>query len=82
MTEINFGNTKGARMAQSEKLTNYEKIMSMSIDEMAELINCIDAEGIVDKICRAVNIKNDCDSTDTNVCVKFIKQWLESEVSE
>ena len=56
-------------------MTNYDRIKDMNIDEMAEYFN-----GIFD----CSNCPNDmflCESKGS-VCTKYIKQWLESEVSE
>ena len=55
--------------------TNYDRIKAMSMEEMAEYFN-----GIFD----CSNCPNDmflCES-EGSVCTKYIKQWLESEVSE
>ena len=54
-------------------MTNYERIKSMSIDEMA---------GYFNEIFDCRNCPNDmflCESKG-DVCTKYIKQWLESEV--
>ena len=67
-------------MARDERLTNFEKIKSLSIDEMAKMINKFDYSGITDKICLAVNPKQNCDTEDTNQCIDCIKKWLLSEV--
>ena len=56
-----------------DKITNYDRIRSMSIDEMA---------GYFNEIFDCRNCPNDmflCESNG-NVCTKYIKQWLESEV--
>ena len=56
-------------------MTNYERIKSMSIDEMADYFN---------EIFDCCNCPNDmflCESNG-NVCTKYIKHWLESEVKE
>ena len=56
-------------------ITNYDRIKAMNIDEMADYFN-----GIFD----CFNCPKDaflCESKGS-VCTKYIKQWLESEVSE
>ena len=53
-------------------MTNYERIKSMSIDEMAGYFN-----GIFD-CCNCPNDMFLCESNG-NVCTKHIKHWLESE---
>lgn len=56
-------------------MTNYDRIKAMSVEEMADYFN-----GIFD----CSNCPNDmflCESKDS-VCTKYIKQWLEQEVSE
>ena len=56
-------------------MTNYDRIKAMNIDEMADYFN-----GIFD----CSNCPNDmflCESKGS-VCTKYIKQWLEQEVSE
>ena len=55
-----------------DKITNYERIRNMSVDEMAEYLN-----GIFD-CCNCPNDMFLCESNG-NVCTKYIKQWLESE---
>ena len=55
-------------------MTNYERIKSMSVEEMADYFN---------EIFDCCNCPNDmflCESNG-NVCTKYIKQWLESEAS-
>ena len=56
-------------------VTQFDRIKAMNIDEMAEHFN-----GIFD----CSNCPNDmflCESKGS-VCTKYIKQWLEQEVSE
>ena len=56
-------------MNEVEKITNFEKIKAMNIDEMAEFLKserCMDA----------------CFGMDWNQCKEMLKQWLESEVRE
>ena len=56
-------------------MTNYDRIKAMSVEEMADYFN-----GIFD----CSNCPNDmflCES-EGSVCTKYIKQWLEQEVSE
>ena len=65
----------GKRKRRMQIMTNYEKIKAMSIDEMADYLN---------EIFDCSNCPNDmflCESKG-NVCTKYIKQWLEQEVSE
>lgn len=56
-------------------MNNFEKIKAMNIDEMAELI---------DKI--SLNCEKACAITyctgNQNLCLEYIKLWLESEVRE
>ena len=82
-----FGNTKGARMMQGEKLTNFERIKSMSVDELAEFI---ENEDNLYKFCN----KKYCDvyaedgsckaikAGEKGYCVKAAKNWLESEAED
>ena len=59
----------------SKVQTNYDRIRNMTVEEMADYFN-----GIFD----CSNCPNDmflC-AGKGNVCTKYIKQWLESEVSE
>ncbi len=59
-----------------------KKIKSMSVEEMADMINKIDCEGgLLDRICVAANPEQNCDSVDCN-CVLCIIKWLKSEVSD
>ena len=51
-------------------MTNFEKIEQMSIEEMAEFI----ADEFKCPNCDRVRVYN------CNVCVSYIKRWLESEV--
>lgn len=55
-------------------MTNYERIKSMSIDEMADYFN---------EIFDCTNCPNDMYLCESNgyVCTKYIKRWLESEVN-
>ena len=57
---------------EKKKMTNYEKIKQMSIDDMARFF---------DKIFDCHNCPNDTYScgSNGNVCTKQIKEWLESE---
>ena len=57
------------------EMTNYERIKSMSIDEMADYFN---------EIFDCCNCPNDMFLCEGNgyVCTKYIKQWLESEVEK
>ena len=90
MTGINGlqKNTKGARMARGEKLTNYEKIKSMSVDEMAEFLEDEDnlaTQYCNKKCCVYFEDNGDCKAykaVKRNSCVQAVKQWLESEVEE
>ena len=45
-TEGIFKNTKGARMMQGEKLTNFENIKGMTGDELAEFLENEDRQSI------------------------------------
>lgn len=55
-------------------MTNYERIKSMSIDEMTDYFN---------EIFDCPNCPNDMYLCESNgyVCTKYIKRWLESEVN-
>ena len=53
-------------------MNNYERIKSMSIDEMAKWITTM-----VNFDCHDCNILERCDD-----CFNMNKQWLESEVRE
>lgn len=53
-----------------DKMTNYERIKNMSIDEMAELISkgeCYCCKQTTDQFCGEM------------ACEQGVKQWLESE---
>lgn len=82
-----FGNTKGARMMHGEKLTNFERVKSMSVDELAEFIENEDllfaycnpkyCEGYEkDGSCKAIKVG------EKSCCVKAAKNWLESEAED
>jgi hypothetical protein len=62
------------------KMTNYDRIKSMSVDEMAEFMAKLDD---CEKYC-AFTKDEKCNATGTEpfVCVKGCKQWLLQEVSE
>ena len=61
-----------------DKTTNYDRIRSMSIDEMAEAlektVHC--KFQIACKIC----CNDNCKVENKRECISKIKQWLESEV--
>ncbi len=59
---------------EEKKQTNFEKIKSMSIDEMARLLMC-PAEYDLD-----FNKKCNCNGEMNKDCNACCKQWLESEV--
>lgn len=60
-------------------MTNYDRIKSMSVEEMAAFIN--HCENVP---CQCCNYKgNLCgDGTDTEMCKNEISEWLNSEVEE
>ena len=61
-------------------MTHFEKIKSMSVEEMADMINKIDCEGgLLDRICVAANPEKNCDTENCN-CISCIIKWLKSEV--
>ena len=82
-----YKNTKGARMARGEKLTNFEKIKSMSIEEMAEFI---ENEDNVFQFCRKEYCyyhkeNGDCEAFKNGIkggCVEAAIKWLKSEIAE
>lgn len=60
-----------------EKLSNYDRIRNMSIDEMAEIISKNDK---CERFC-AFTKNGKCDSYgDAETCPLGVKLWLESEV--
>ena len=62
-------------------MTNYEKIKTMSVEEMAEYLSCLKLG--CDTICVAAElwgIKNHTEESCCSSCVQAIKAWLESEV--
>ena len=67
-------------------MTNHERIKAMSVDEMANLINCCFCTDSSDFIpCKTCFIRKLCDEmnknyTKTEINIEKIKQWLESEV--
>ena len=66
-------------------MTNYERIKAMSVEEMADFINCCFCTAssdyascktcFIEKLCEEMN--QDC--MQTRIEKKMIKQWLESE---
>ena len=58
-------------------MTNYERIKNMSVEEMAKAIN---NETNTCKLC----VRSECTFciNAEHSCVHYIKQWLESEVTE
>ena len=56
-------------------MTNYDKIKAMNIDGLADYLN-----GIFD--CSNCPIDMFLCESKGSVCTKYIKQWLEQEVSE
>lgn len=66
-------------------ITNYERIKAMSVDEMAELINCCFCTSSSDYIpCKTCFIKDLCEKLNSDYMTMStdkaqIKQWLESE---
>ena len=54
-------------------MNNFEKIKSMSVDEMAEFIKCGDCYYCPARWCED-------DELNDESCTKKLKQWLESEV--
>ena len=59
---------------QNEKLTNFQRIKSMSLDEMAEFIN----NSI--EHCEQICISSTC--AFHRECISGIKQWLQEESEE
>lgn len=59
-------------------MTHFEKIKSMSVEEMAVMIDKIGCEGgwLLGRVCVAVNPEQNCD------CISCIIKWLKSEVIE
>ena len=70
------------------QITNYDRIKSMSVDELAEFLE--DEDNLATQYCNkncCVHFEGngDCKADRTvkrNSCVQAVKQWLESEVSE
>lgn len=68
-------------MKGGKKMTNYERIKNMSVEEMAEILMCpveMDNNFKPPTNCGKYSnaIETDCD------CYKCCEQWLESEVDE
>lgn len=61
--------------------TNYELIKSMSIEEMAEELECFEDTYSRCDFCIHCK-KNDCQVTDSDDCIDGIKQWLQAETEE
>ncbi|MNJ04720.1 hypothetical protein D3C73_1656080 [compost metagenome] len=58
-------------------MTNYEKIKSMNIDEMAEfMFNMVDCISCTHKLKRS----NDVCNGDGKKCLKVTKEWLKKDV--
>ena len=54
---------------EHERLTNYDRIRNMSVEEMAEFMGDVYKQGYIDNLHDMPCVEN-----------KEIKQWLESEV--
>ncbi len=60
------------------KMTNYERIKEMSIDELAQAMgDCAKDYG-----CYCCPFEYECIKQSGNTCKQHIKSWLESEVTE
>ena len=59
-----------------KKLTNYERIKNMTIEEMAELLTFWECDN-----CCAYGEMEDCLADDKG-CYNGIKKWLKNEVNE
>lgn len=70
------------------QITNYDRIKSMSIDELAEFLE--DEDNLATQYCNkncCIHFEDNGDckaykAVKRNSCVQAVKQWLESEVSE
>lgn len=62
---------------KTKKMTNYERIKNMTVEEMAEFIN----EVTTAFNCEFCAYCEDCPADD-NCCARGMKEWLESEVSK
>lgn len=62
-----------------DKITNYDRIRNMSIDEMVCAIRNQIACGSDFVPCGEI-CGGECNATDSEACFKKVKQWLESEV--
>ena len=57
-------------------MNNFERIKSMNIDEIAELI----CYKLTAKYCEYCGFQDDCDDRGYTSCKTYIRQWLECEV--
>lgn len=57
-------------------MTNYERIKTMSIDEMSEFIGFLNFE---EDICSECNAKTGADYCRTHTCIECAKKYLEKD---
>ena len=67
-------------MNEVEKITNFQKIKAMDIDEMAEWLR--DFQDNPDTLCTLLQCKKLFKHCGYDACLEYTKQWLESEVRE
>jgi len=58
-------------------LNNFEKIKSMNIDEVAEML-----VSLMPSVCETCCFYYECSNGEDDICLDRLKQWLGSEVSE
>lgn len=80
-----FENTKGAKIARGEKVaqTNYERITSLTIDELAHYLCFFD---FGDKFCKGTEECSKLLDAEKEIpermCIACARRWLEAEVTE
>lgn len=60
-------------------MTNFEKIKSVSVEQMSKYIYKHD-DALCDEICNRNGLCNNGDDVEPDDCIVCIKNWLESEV--
>lgn len=82
--EIYFENQRELEESRKnpKKLTNFEKIKQMSVDEIVETLYKTVNNQKEHQIACTICCNNKCTAYNKHSCMRKIKQWLENEVSE
>lgn len=67
---------------EKEKLTNFQKIKNMSLDEMVEFIRDASGDEYICSYCSDEDCEGSFLNRDYNRCNKGMKQWLQEESEE